>query len=375
VGRTFLDVAVNYTNLLLLNLAGSILLAASAKATSWSAENFAGIGKEGGLGDRGSAVKAELSQPFGIVRGPDQCIYFCEMVGNVVRKVDSQGVLTTIAGCGRKGSGGDGGSALQAEFDMPHEIRFDRAGNLYVADMNNHRIRKVVIKTGRIYSVAGTGVKGFSGDGGAAIAAELDQPLGIQFDAGGDLYICDVGNNRVRKVNSKTGVITTVAGNGERGATPDAVDFRTVPLNTPRALDFDREGNMWLATREGNQVFKLQMAKGSIHRIAGTGLAGASGDDGPALAATFRGIKGLAVSRDGRNLFLADSENHCIRSIDVERGTVERVCGTGVPGDGPEGDALQCKLNNPHGIFEENGSLFISNSQAHRIVYLKRRSP
>jgi streptogramin lyase len=353
---------------------GALLLFSidSAPAAAWQVQVFAGTGKPGDSGDGGPATKADLNQPFGLARGPDHCLYFCELGGNVVRKIDSHGTITTVAGSGRKGSGGDGGPALQAEFDWPHEIRFDQAGNLFIADMNNSRIRKVDMKSGLITSVAGTGVSGFSGDGGPATAAKLNQALGIQFDAKGDLYICDVGNNRVRKVDLKTGNITTVAGNGENGPTPDGANLKTVPLTTPRALDFDPQGNLWLATREGNQVFKLDLAAGIIHHAAGNGLAGPPGKDGPAKLATFKGIKGLKVSRDGQSVFLADSENHCIRRIDIVSGNVERVCGTGEQGDGTSGEAINCALNNPHGVFEEDGNLFISNSQANRILFLRK---
>jgi DNA-binding beta-propeller fold protein YncE len=293
------------------------------------------------------------------------------MGGHVIRKVDGRGIITTVAGTGRKGAAGDGGPALEAEFDMPHEVRFDRAGNLFVADMNNHRVRKVDMKTRVITSVAGTGVQGFSGDGGPASKAQLNQPLGIQLDARGDLYICDVGNNRVRKVDAKTGVITTIAGNGRVGTTSEGARLPDIPLKTPRALDFDGTGNLWLATREGNQVFRLDLKQGIIRHIAGTGGQGAGGDGGPAKAATFKGIKGLSVTRDGQRVFLADSENHVIRLIDLNSGEIARVCGTGEVGDGPAGAALECKLNNPHGVFiDADGSLLISNSQAHRILRL-----
>jgi DNA-binding beta-propeller fold protein YncE len=337
----------------------SSFLTIQAQAGSWQTELVAGNGASGHSGDGGLALKAELNQPFGLVRGPDGYLYFCEMAGNVVRRIDSHGAIHTVAGSGVKGSEGDGGPALKAQFNMPHEIRFDKAGNLYVADMSNHRIRKIDFDTRLITTVAGSGTAGFSGDGGPASKAELNQPLGIQFDPRGDLYICDVGNNRVRKMNLKTGVITTIAGNGQSGATPDGANFKNVPLNTPRALAFDEVGNLWLATREGNQVFRLDLAKDIVHHVAGTGKQGSTGDDGPAKRATFKGIKGL---------YLADTENHTIRMIDIATGTVQRLCGTGDPGDGPDGDALRCKLNNPHGMFiDADGSIFVGDSQNNRI--------
>jgi sugar lactone lactonase YvrE len=345
---------------------------AAAQADSWTVKNFAGTGVPGYSGDGGPALQARLNHPFGVVRGPDGGIYFCEMEGNVVRKVDHRGIITTVAGTGHKGPGGDGGPALQAEFNMPHEVRFDKAGDLYISDMSNFRIRKVDMKTGIITSVAGTGARGFSGDGGPAVEAALNEATGIQFDARGDLYICDVANNRLRKVDMKTGIISTIAGTGQTGSTPDGVAFKDVPLHGPRAVDFDRAGNLWLALRDGNQVFKLNLAAGTIHLVAGSGKAGYGGDGGLAKAAVFKAPKGMAVSPKYSRVILADTENHRVRLIDTRTGKAELLCGTGEKGDGPYGPGAQCRLSDPHGVFEDaDGSIFVSNSGADRIVVLR----
>lgn len=348
------------------------LCALTASAAEWKVSTFAGTGQAGHSGDGGPATKAQLNNPFGVIRGPDGAIYFCEYTGQVVRKVTADGTITTVAGSGRKGPGGDGGPALQAEFDLPHEIRFDRHGDLYIADMQNSRIRKVDMKTGIISTVAGTGQPGFSGDGGPAKQAQLKQPHSIQFDPAGNLYICDIGNNRIRKVDMKTGIITTFAGTGQAAATPDGAKFATAPLKGPRTLDFDHQGNLWVALREGNQVFKLDLKSGAIHHIAGTGKKGFTGNGGPARNATLSGPKGLSVGPDG-NVYLADTESHSIRVIDVKTGRLELIVGTGEKGDGPDGDPLKCKLARNHGVFvDADGSLFIGDSENHRVRVLRK---
>jgi sugar lactone lactonase YvrE len=344
------------------------LSGSSATAASWLTETFAGTGVAGYSGDGGPATKAQINNPFGVVRGPDGCIYFCEYTGQVVRKVDAKGIISTVAGTGKKGSGGDGGSALKAEFNLPHEIRFDKQGDLFIVDMQNHRVRKVDMKSGIISTVAGTGTAGFSGDGGRADKAQFNQPHSIQFDASGNLYICDIGNNRIRKVDMKTGVISTFAGNGLKTATPDGAQFKDAPLNGPRAMDFDKAGDLWLALREGNQVFKLDLSKGTIHHIAGTGKKGFSGNGGPPKEATLSGPKGIALSPDGSLVYLVDTESHSIRMVNLLKNRLELVCGTNEKGDGPDGPSDKCKMGRPHGIFvDQDGSLYIGDSEAHRV--------
>ncbi len=344
----------------------------SLSAAQWRTETFAGTGVAGYSGDGGPATKAQINNPFGVVRGPDGCIYFCEYTGQVVRKVDAKGIITTVAGSGKTGSGGDGGPAVQAEFNLPHEIRFDKKGDLFIVDMRNSRVRKVDMKTGVISTVAGTGTVGFSGDGGPATKAQFNQPHSIQFDAKGDLYVCDIGNHRIRKVDMKTGIISTFAGNGQKTATPDGAPFKDVPLNGPRTLEFDTKGNLWVALREGNQVFKMDLEKGTIHHIAGTGKKGFTGNGGPAKEATLSGPKGIALSADDSKVYLVDTESHSIRMVDMKTGKLELICGTGEKGDGPEGDPLKCKMGRPHGMFvDKDGSLYIGDSEAHRIRVIR----
>jgi streptogramin lyase len=328
---------------------------------------LAGTGQSGRGGDGGAAALAQLANPYGLVRGPDGALYVCEVGNHVIRRVARDGTISTVAGSGRRGYAGDGGLALQAQLNEPYEVRFDRAGNLFFVEMKNHLVRRVDAATKLISTVAGTGQPGFGGDGGPATRAQFNQPHSIQFSPGGDLFICDIGNHRVRRVDMRTGVVTTFAGTGAKELPADGALFARAPLFGPRALDFDREGNLWLALREGNAVFKLDLRAGTLQRVAGTGQKGFTGNGGPARLATLSGPKGLSVGPDG-NVYLADTESHSVRMLDVKRGTLELIAGTGARGDGPDGDPLQCRLARPHGVFvDADGALFIGDSENHRV--------
>ena len=350
------------------------MLAASATASEWTISTLAGTGTAGFSGDGGPAIAAQLNNPFGVVRGPDGAIWFCEYSGHRVRRIAADGTISTVAGNGTRGFSGDGGPATEAQLSHPHEIRFDAAGNLFIADTGNHAIRRLDRRTGRITTIAGRGgQRGYEGDGGPAAEALLNSPHSLQFGPDGRLYICDVSNHVIRRVEMDTGIIVTFAGTGRPGPTPDGAAVAGTPLNNPRSLDFDQAGNLWLVTREGNQLFKFDLAAGRILHIAGTGEAGFSGNGGPAKLAALSGPKGVAIDRDG-NVWMADTESHSIRVVDARTGRLELVAGTGQPGDGPDGDPLRCALNRPHGIFiESDGSVLIGDSEAHRLRVLRRR--
>jgi sugar lactone lactonase YvrE len=224
--------------------------------------------------------------------------------------------------------------------------------------------------SGRITNIAGTGEPGFSGDDGPATDAQLNQPHSIELDSRGALYIADIGNHRVRRVGLFTSIIETVAGTGERAPTPDGAPFEGTPLNGPRAFAFAPPTSLYLALREGNAVFRLDLEAETIHHVAGTGARGNSGDGGPAKEAKFFGPKGIAVGPEG-DIFLADTENHTIRRIAPD-GTITTVAGTGVVGDGPDGDPLGCALARPHGVFAAaDGRVCIGDSENHRVRVLE----
>ena len=344
-----------------------------AAASGWTIATVAGTGEPGFSGDGGPAVSGRINNPFGVVRGPDGALWFCEYSGQRIRKIDPDGTLRTVAGTGGKGYTGDGGPALAATFNLPHEIRFDPAGNLYIADMANHVIRRIDAVTGIVTTVAGTGERGYSGDGGPGTEARLSSPHSLQFGPDGLLYICDIGNHVIRRWDPRTGRIEAFAGTGRAGDTPDGAPIAGTPLRGPRSLDFDREGNLWLATREGNQVFRFDLKAGTIHHVAGTGAKGFTGHGGPAREATLSGPKGIAVDADG-NVWLADTESHSVRMIDTKTGRIELIAGTGEAGDGPDGDPRQCRLARLHGLYvDADGAIYIGDSEAHRIRVLRRR--
>jgi len=356
--------------------AALLALASSAAAGSlqerWVIETVAGTGEQGFSGDGGPATEAKIDNPFGVVRGPDGALWFCEYTGQRVRKIDPDGTIHTVAGSGERGYGGDGGPALEASFNLPHEIRFDEAGDLYIVDMRNHAVRKVELATGIITTVAGTGEEGYSGDGGPATEAKLNKPHSIQFGPDGLLYICDIGNHVIRRVDLESGLIEAFAGTGEAGPTPDGSPIAETPLNGPRSLDFDPEGNLWLATREGNQVFKFDLGAGTIHHIAGTGRGGFTGNGGPAKEATLRGPKGLAIDAEG-NIWLADTESHTVRVVEASTGNLVLMAGTGEKGDGADGDPLECPMARLHGIFvDSDGAVYIGDSEAHKVRVMRR---
>ncbi|MDB6004189.1 MAG: vgb 3 [Prosthecobacter sp.] len=349
------------------------LLVQSATAAEWTISTFAGTGVKGGSGDGGPATAAQIDNPFGLVRGPDGAIWFCEYTGQRIRRVAPDGTISTIAGTGQKGYSGDGGPALQATFNLPHELRFDAKGDLYVVDMTNHAVRKIDMKTKIITTIAGNGKAGYTGDGGPAAQAQFKQPHSIQFGPDGSLYVCDIGNNVIRKIDMQTGTISTFAGTGKAGATPDGAPIAGTTLKGPRSLDFDKAGNLWLVAREGNQVFKFDLKEGKIHHVAGTGAKGFTGNGGPAKLATLSGPKGIAIDAEG-NAWLADTESHSVRMIDAKTGKLELIAGTGEKGDGPDGDPLQCKMARLHGIYcDADGTVFIGDSEAHRVRLLKKK--
>lgn len=319
-----------------------------------------------------ATIAAGLSNPYGLHIGPDGALYFCEVDTHRVRRLDLKSHrLSTAAGSGQRGYSGDGGPALAASLNEPYEVRFDKQGNMFFVEMRNHVVRRVDRKTGIITTVAGNGTPGFAGDGGPATKAQLREPHSIAFHPKGDLLICDIGNHRIRRVDLLSGRIDTYAGTGEQKPTPDNAALRGTSLNGPRAIDSDEEGNLYLALREGNAIYRIDQATGRIHHVAGTGESGYTGDGGPARLAALSGPKGIAYASNG-SLYIADTENHVIRRIQLKTGIISTVAGTGKRGDGPDGDPRHCSMNRPHGVFvDTKGVLYIADSESNRIRILK----
>src|SRR5262245_12771907 len=339
---------------------------------------LAGTGVQGLAADGDVADHTRLDNPFGLVIGPDGALYWAEYGSHRLLRLDLRSKkISVIAGTGTKGYSGDGGPATAAQLNTPHELRFDTKGNIYIAERDNHTVRFIDMKSNTISTAAGTGERGFSGDGGSSSKAQLAQPHSIALDRADNVYICDIMNNRVRKIDSKTGTITTFAGTGEASPTPDDAPLNGTPVRGPRSIDIAPDGTMYLILREGNKVFAVDPSKGRLKRIAGTGELGYTGDGGPALTAKFgapgnplNGPKGVTYAADG-SLYISDTENHVIRRIDLAKGTISTVVGTGQRGDGPDGDPLTCKLARPHGVFIQGRTIYIGDSENHRIRALQ----
>jgi sugar lactone lactonase YvrE len=326
------------------------LLFLSALAGAQEISTLIGNGKPG-LNDQ------QAANPYGLVIGPDKALYWCDIDTHVVRRMDLRTKSTSIvAGTGKKGNSGDGGLATAADINEPYEVRFDRKGNLFFADMRSHVIRRVDKKTGIITTVAGTGQPGFGGDGGYATKALLNQPHSIAFDQTGRLLICDILNHRVRRLDLKTGTIETYLGNGEKKNPIEGAPIFNTPLWGPRAIDAGDGGKLYIVLREGNALYEIDTARGKYHLLADKGM---------------KGPKGVSLAPKNQ-LLIADTENHWIQRFDLKKGQLVRVAGSGQRGDGPDGDPMQCKMNRPHGVFvDAKGTLYIADSEAHRIRTMK----
>ncbi|MCG7205620.1 RICIN domain-containing protein [Streptomyces arenae] len=306
----------------------------------------AGTGVAGSAGDNEAAVSAQLNRPYGIAVDGTGTLYFADYSGHRVRKITTDGVISTVAGTGAAGFKGDGGPAVSAQLNCPREVAVDRAGAVYVADSSNHRIRKITTD-GKISAVAGTGVAGFRGDGGPADAAQLNLPLGVAVDSTGVLYIADYNNHRVRRITTD-GVIGTVAGTGAAGFKGDGGPAVSAQLNCPAGLAVDSAGTLHVCDY-GNHRVRRMTADGVIGTVAGTGVAGFSGDDGPAVAARLNSPLGVAVDSTGV-LYIADYNNHRVRRVTVE-GVIGTVAGTGAAGFGGDGGpAASAQLNGPRKV-------------------------
>jgi sugar lactone lactonase YvrE len=341
-----------------------------------------GISGYGGDGRPATTARVQALQSVAVDRAGN--LYLSTNGSNRVRRVDAAtGIITTIAGntpfelirslqpgVGTGGYGGDGGPATQALFNLPQHLALDRAGNLYISDLLNHRIRKVDAVTGIITTVVGTGTEGFAGDGGPATQAQIAGPQAMAFDVAGNLYVSDGRNRRVRKVDTN-GTITTVAGGGT-DPVKDGVQGTTVALGAPRTLATDAAGNLFIGDGSLNRIFKMSPA-GILVTVAGNGTGGFSGDGGPALQARFSApFPRLTVDSAG-NLFFADSNNYRIRKVNPD-GIISTVAGSGPiypePGSyaGDGGPATQARLWGPSSVtIDAAGNLIFADQVNNRV--------
>jgi len=339
-----------------------LTLLSAAQCSAQVITTIAGTGIDSTYGDGGPAIAAGIGQDEGVAVDLAGNVYISDGAFNRIRKINTSGVISTLAGNGTPGFSGDGGPATSAEIDEPAAIKVDDSGNVYFVDQGNVRIREVNTH-GTIFTFAGAGFVGYYGDGGPATEAAFSGSLDIAFDRSGNLYIADEDNNRVRKVSG--GIITTFAGIGGRGAdSGDGGSATAAELGGPIAVTVDSVGNVYIS--EGIRIREVT-TDGSIHTIAGTGGLGYSGDGGPATAATFNGIAGLAVNKLGY-LYLSDQFNNVIRNISPS-GIVNTIAGDGLNGfSGDGGPAILAELDEPWGIaVNSESNIFIADMNNHVI--------
>ena len=338
-----------------LALCAALLVAAAGAQPS---AEFAGLPLPFGVAVDG------VGNPYGVATDGAGNLYIADTFNARIRKVDSTGTITTVAGSGEPGFGGDGGPATEASLVIPYGVATDGAGNLYIADTYNNRIRKVD-SAGTITTIVGSRERGFGGDGGPADRARLYHPHGVATDGAGNLYIADPGNERIRKVDS-AGVITTIAGDGTKGFSGDGGPAVEAQLNFPSGVAVDGAGNLYIADTGNRRIRKVD-ATGTITTVAGSGEPGFSGDGGPAVEAQLAFPTGVALDGAG-NLYIVDSVNHRIRKVD-SAGTITTVAGTGESGfSGDGGPASEAQLSRPFGVAVDGaGNLYIADTGNRRI--------
>jgi trimeric autotransporter adhesin len=365
---------------LALDAAGNIYIADSGNglirrvdAASGIISTVAGDGSESPRGDGGPATAAGLSAPFDVAFDASGNLFIVDYGHDRIREVSAEnGIISTVAGHGDGRDfpefSGDDGPATLAGIDHPHAVALDRSGNLYVADESNNRIRKWFAATGLITTVAGDGDGGSAGDGGPATAASISEPVGVALDVAGNLYIAEV--TRIRKVSAESGIISTLAGNGNFGSSGDNGPATTASVY-PSGLAVDPSGNVYIAG--DSRIRRVAAANGVITTVAGNDTAGFSGDGGPATLASLRYPAGVSVDATG-SLFIADTGNDRIRKVSAESGIISTIAGNGARGFSGDGSsATAARLYSPNAItFDAAGSLYFADSGNHRI---RRISP
>ena len=326
-----------------------------------------GTGERGYSGDGEAAASALLSEPFMCAFDLAGNMYLAEAMNHCIRRVDREtGVIVTIAGTGAEGYSGDGGPATEATFKQPYSLQVASNGDVYVVDRLNYVIRKIDAATGIITTIAGTGEQAYGGDGRPAVQAKFREPNDCFLDGRGGLLIADVQDQRIRRLDLETGIITTFAGNGAKERVGDGLPATQASILGARAVCMDRAGNTYIAEREGNGIRKVD-ASGVMSTLAGTGEFGYTGDGGPAIAATWGGPKAIRCDQGG-NLLVVDTENHAIRLIDPATGIVTTIAGGRLGGEGDGGLADEAAMNRPHGCeVDADGNVFIADSNNHRV--------
>ncbi len=333
------------------------LLNSSGFSQSYLITNFSGLRRFGFSGDGGLASNAHLGNPMCVYADNSGNIFISDWGNSRLREVNIYGIINTIAGNGVYGFSGDGGPAIAAELSGPMGIFEDKYKNIYVADIGNERIRKIDTN-GIISTYAGNGAYGFSGDGGIATLASFEDPAGICGDASGNIYIADEFNNRIRRID-KNGFITTFAGNGVSGYSGDGGPSKSAEFYYPAGVSIDNSGNILVADENNNCIRKVN-SNGIISTIVGNGVLGFSGDGGLASSAELFNPAGVAVDNIG-NIFITDGFNNRVRKIDTT-GIISTIAGTGKSGYSGVGDtATLANIHDPISISADNsGNIYFA---------------
>ncbi|MBV8889294.1 MAG: hypothetical protein JO305_06470 [Alphaproteobacteria bacterium] len=340
---------------------------------TWTIVTAAGTGVAGFAGDGGPAIAALLNGPFDVTFDGAGNMYFSDTFNHRIRRVEAHtGHIATIAGNGAAGYSGDGGPAIDAALNEPYGIVLDANGSLYIADRLN-RVVRCVDRAGLISTLAGTGTAGYGGDGGPAAAAGLAEPNGLALDPQQRrLFIADVADHRVRVVDLAAGTIATFAGTGAAAHSGDGGPAGEAGIFGARAVKVATDGTVYILERQGSSLRAVDPRRGTITTVAGTGERGYRGDGGPATAAVFDAPKEFALARDG-GILIVDTENHAIRHIDGRSGRIATIAGGRKGGGGDGGPATAAGLDRPHGaVLGPDGAIYIGDTNNHRIRKLAR---
>ena len=331
--------------------------------------SIAGNGIQDFSGDGGPAGGASLNAPTGVAVDGSGNVFIADSSNQRIRRVDAvTGIITTVAGNGVAGFSGDDGPATSASLFFPEGVALDGSGNVFIADSNNQRIRRVDAVTGIITTVAGNGFGGFSGDDGPATSASLNFPERVALDGSGNVFIAESNNQRIRRVDAVTGIITTVAGNGVQGFGGDGGLATGASLNNPTGVAVDGSGNVFIADFSNQRIRRVDAVTGIITTRTGNGVQGFSGDGGPATGASLNNPTGVAVDGSG-NVFIADRGNQRIRRVDAVTNIIRTRAGNGIQGfSGDGGPSTIASLNFPEGVAVDSfGKLFIADANNQRI--------
>ena len=357
----------------LFNAPGSQMAAANAAKTQLgkgTITTFAGSDIRGYSGDGGSVKHALLNSPANVYADKRGDVYISDLGNNVIRKVDAKsGIITTVAGNGINGFSGDGGPATQASFAAAFHTATDDMGNLYLSDLANNRIRRVDRHTGIVQTIAGTGLTDFNGDGKTALETNLYLPFGIAFDKEGNLVFSDFGGVRLRKLNMRTKIITTIAGNGTPGYGGDGGPATSAMFSFIWNVTVDQvSGDIYVNDQNNARIRKINHSTGIITTVAGNGNIGNSGMGGLATNASFTQPVGIAVAKNG-DLFIGDQELAQVYSVDKKTGIINLVAGNGTAGfSGDGGPSVNALLSWPNSLsFGPDGDLYVADANNNRV--------